>query len=389
MSSAPSTPLDTSNPARYRASRRVTWTSVALNLVLTIAQIVVGVIGNSQALVADGVHTLSDLITDAMVLFAIKHAAKEADEEHPYGHARIETAVTLALGIMLIAVAAGIAWRAGDRLFFDTQTFVVPSAIALWVAVLTLAVKEGLYRYTLRAATRYGSAMLRANAWHHRSDAISSLIVIIGIGGALVGFAYLDAVAAVAVSLMVAKVGYALGWQALQELIDTGLEPDDREEIRRVIQGVSGVKALHLLRTRRMGSQAFVDVHILVDPHLSVSEGHQIGEVVRQRLIEEIAPVSEVMVHIDTEDDDHGGEEARLPLRGEIERRLRGRFAGIPQARLIEEFVLHYGKGYIDVELCLPLSAITTAQEGRMLAQRFANAGAGDPQVRNIEVYFH
>lgn len=389
MSNNPAGALDTTDPARYRASRRVTWTSVGLNLVLSLAQIVVGVTGHSQALVADGVHTLSDLITDGMVLFAIKHSAKDADEEHPYGHGRIETAVTLALGIMLGAVAVGIAWRALDRLLLDPHPFTVPSQATLWIAVLTLAIKEGLYRYTARTATRYGSAMLRANAWHHRSDAISSLIVIVGIGGALYGFSYLDAAAALVVSVLVAKVGIELGWQALRELIDTGLDPEDREEIRRVIQNVSGVKALHLLRTRRMAGQAFVDVHIMVDRNLSVSEGHQIGEVARQRLIKQIAPVCDVMVHVDTEEDDDSDLEQRLPLRAEIEERLRRYFAHIPQAQAVEQTLLHYGKEHVDVELRLPLSAVTTTKEAQLLGRRFAQAARADRDIGKIDVYFH
>lgn len=389
MSGNHASAVDSTSPERYRASRRVTWTSVALNLVLTVAQVAIGIVGHSQALVADGVHTLSDLITDGMVLFAIQHSVKAADEEHPYGHARIETAVTLVLGIILVAVAAGIAWRAGDRVLFDPSPFTIPSVITLWIALLTLVVKEWLYIYTIRTAARYGSALLRANAWHHRSDAISSLIVFVGIAGALYGYGYLDAVAAILVAVFIAKIGVQLGWQALRELIDTGLDSDDREAIRRVIHTVSGVKALHLLRTRRMGGQAYVDVHILVDSHLSVSEGHQISEVVRQRLIQQIAPVTDVMVHIDTEEDEAGDIASGLPLRAEIEKRLARYFADIPQASAIEQTLLHYRKGQVDVELRLPLSAVTTADSARALGKRFTTAARADKDIGKIDVYFH
>ena len=389
MSGNHASAVDSTSPERYRASRRVTWTSVALNLVLTVAQVAIGIVGHSQALVADGVHTLSDLITDGMVLFAIQHSVKAADEEHPYGHARIETAVTLVLGIILVAVAAGIAWRAGDRVLFDPSPFTIPSVITLWIALLTLVVKEWLYIYTIRTAARYGSALLRANAWHHRSDAISSVIVFVGIAGALYGYGYLDAVAAILVAVFIAKIGVQLGWQALRELIDTGLDSDDREAIRRVIHTVSGVKALHLLRTRRMGGQAYVDVHILVDSHLSVSEGHQISEVVRQRLIQQIAPVTDVMVHIDTEEDEAGDIASGLPLRAEIEKRLARYFADIPQASAIEQTLLHYRKGQVDVELRLPLSAVTTADSARALGKRFTTAARADKDIGKIDVYFH
>jgi cation diffusion facilitator family transporter len=366
----------------------VTWVSVVLNVVLTAAQVIVGIVGHSQALVADGMHTLSDLITDAIVLVALPHSAKDADDEHPYGHGRIETAVTLGLGVLLILVAAGIAFPAGARLL-DPAPFVVPAPLAFWVAVVTLGAKEWLYRYTLRTATRFDSAMLRANAWHHRSDAVSSLIVIVGIGGALYGFGYLDAIAAILVSVMVAKVGVELAWNAVRELIDTALDTDERAAITRVIQGVGGVKAMSLLRTRRVGNRALVDVHIQVDREVSASEGHQIGEVVRARLIEQVAPVSDVLVHIDTEPCRAVESDPRLPLRDEIARRLESYFADIPQAQLIDRMLLHYVQGRVDVELRLPLTAVATAAEGRQLADRLVAAAGADKDIGKVEVHFH
>jgi cation diffusion facilitator family transporter len=380
--------LDTTDPLRYRQSRKVAWVSLALNFVLTVAQIAVGVIGHSQALVADGLHTLSDLVTDGIVLFALKHGAKAADEEHPYGHGRIETATTLILGALLLAVAGAIAVQAGERLLGDAPTL-TPSALTLWVALITLATKEGLYRYVMRTAKRYDSALLKAAAWHSRSDAISSLIVVLGIGGAIYGYGYLDAIAAIIVSFMVAKIGIGFAWHALQELIDTALAPEERDAIRRVIEGVSGVKALHLLRTRRVGNQALVDVHILVDRHLSVSEGHQIGEVVRSRLIDQIAPVSDVTVHVDSEEDSDGIDHPSLPLRDEMLQRLERCFAEIPEARLIERTTLHYMSGHVNVELRLPLTALQDPQTGRRLAQRFVEAARADKDVGQVEVGFY
>ena len=380
--------LDISDASRYQASRRVTWVSVVWNLLLTIAQIVIGVIGHSQALVADGLHTLSDFITDFMVLFALKHSRKGADEDHPYGHARFETAVTLILGIMLLAVGIGIAVSAGMRLH-SAQTFVIPSALTLWIAVITLFAKEGLYRYTMLIANRFDSNMLRANAWHHRSDALSSLIVAAGIGGSLLGFGYFDSVAALIVALMVAKVGVDLAWQSLRELVDTGLAQDDLDSIRKTILAVSGVKALHLLRTRRIGGQALADVHIIVDDHSSVSEGHQISEVVRQKLIREITPVTDVMVHIDTEEDVDSPSCARLPLRDEIQQRLDHYFRDIPEARQIRHATLHYLNGRIDIELRLPLTAVANHAEAERLAQWFADAVEKDQDIGHLEVLFH
>jgi cation diffusion facilitator family transporter len=380
--------IDFSTHERYEASRRVTLVSVMANLLLTVAQVVIGVIGNSQALVADGMHTLSDLVTDFMVLFALKHGKKAADAEHPYGHARIETAVTMILGLVLLGVGIGIAVSAGLKLA-AAQSFVIPSAMTLWVAAFTLVAKEMLYRYTMVVANRFDSNMLRANAWHHRSDAVSSLIVVAGIGGALFGFGYLDSVAALIVALMVAKVGIELSWQALRELVDTGLAPQDLDAVRQTILSVSGVKALHLLRTRRLGGQALVDVHILVDDRLSVSEGHQISETVRHRLMHGPAAVADVMVHIDTEEDTEGPSGVHLPLRDEVLRRLTDYFRDIPEAEKIEHITLHYLNGHLGIELLLPLTATRDLAHAQTLAQRLRAAVRLDQDIAVLDVRYH
>lgn len=381
------TGIDRSSPERYRASLRVTLVNLSANLVLTVGQIIIGTLGHSQALVADGLHTLSDMISDFLVLFALKHGHKGADAEHPYGHERIETAVTMILGLILVAVGAGIAIRAGLKLS-AAEAFVVPSALTLWVAIFTLFAKEGMYRYTMSTAKRFDSNMLRASAWHHRSDALSSLIVAAGIGGSLLGFVYLDSIAAILVAAMVVKVGGGLAWQSLRELVDTGLDADEVAAIRRAIKDVSGVRALHLLRTRRVGGKALVDVHVLVDDRISVSEGHQISEAVRARLIEKIRPVSDVLVHVDTEEDLAGPSCAGLPLRDEILRRLADYFREIPEAGQIERTVLHYGCGRIDVELLLPIALAGDPQRARHLAARFAEAAKADADIAKVELAF-
>lgn len=383
---SPAAPI--ADPVRYRASRRVTLVSVVVNVALTVAQVVIGIVGHSQALIADGMHTLSDLVTDVMVLFALKHGSKAADEEHPYGHGRIETAMTMALGGLLLMVGLGIATGAGMR-FIDPEPFVIPSAATLVMAIATLFAKEGLYRYLMRTAERFDSDLLRANAWHSRSDAISSLVVVIGIGGALIGYGYMDAVAAIIVSIMVAKVGAELAWRALRELIDTGLSGDELDAIRRSIQSVTGVKALHMLRTRRVGGQALVDVHILVDPRLSVSEGHHISETVRGKVIHDIAPVTDVMVHIDTEEDMDAPETAPLPGREDVLNRLAGYFKSIPQARHIERTTLHYGNGQIEAELILSRAVLADGTAAPDLSIAFNKAVRSDPYIRKVELYYH
>lgn len=378
--------FDTSNPARYRASRRVVTVSIVVNALLSAAQIAIGLVGHSVALVADAMHTLADLSTDLMVLFAIKHGAKAADEEHPYGHARIETAMTVALGVVLAAVGTGIAVSSGLRLV-DLEHLAVPSAITLWAAGATVLAKEGLYRFTLYTAKRYRSNLLRASAWHHRSDAISSILVLIGIAGSLSGFRYLDALAAVGVGMMIVKIGWDLGWNAIKELIDTALDTEQVAAIRSRILGVDGVKALHHLRTRRTGGQALVDVHILVDGTVSVSEGHHISEKVRTRLLAEFDSITDVLVHIDPEDDQTTWTNAGLPLRHELLERLQQRLAHIAEAREISAVTLHYLGGRVQVEILLPLAALKGGSADE-LRRRFAEAVGGESAISRLDVHF-
>jgi cation diffusion facilitator family transporter len=380
--------LDLSSAERYQASKRVTWVSVWINLLLTVAQVTIGFIGHSQALIADGFHTLSDLVTDFMVLFALNAGRKAADAEHPYGHARIETAMTLVLGGMLVAVGIGIAANAGLKLL-GGATLTIPAQITLWVAVFTLVAKELLYRYLMAVANRYDSNMLRANAWHSRSDAVSSLVVVIGIGGALIGFAYLDSIAAVVVAIMVVKVGVGLSWQALRELIDTGLPAKDLAAIRAIIMAVDGVKALHLLRTRRIGGQALVDVHIIVDESLSVSEGHYISEMVRTRLVNGVDVVADALVHIDPEDDTLATPVCDLPSRAAVLAELKEQFKDIDAAAHIEQVTLHYFGGRLRIELLLPLAVLATPAAGAELAARFRAAAARNPLIDTLDLRFH
>ena len=380
--------FDATNPQRYRASRRVTYVSIGANLCLAAAQVIIGWIGRSQGLVADGIHTVSDVVTDTMVLFALKHGAKAADEDHPYGHGRIETAVTVALGALLIAVGVGIAVNAGLRLA-DLDSLQPPSLLTLWVAALTIASKEGLYRYTLRTAKRYRSNLLRANAWHHRSDAISSVIVLAGIAGSIAGLPYLDALAAVGVAMMIARIGGELAWNAVKELVDTALESEQVDAIRDSILAIDGVRNLHLLRTRRTGGHALVDVHIMVDGGITVSEGHHIGEKVRESVIDTIDTVTDVMVHIDPEDDELYPPSTGLPMRHEMVERLTRQLREVPGAEEIDRVTLHYLRGKVHVELLLPLSRSGSEEDNQDLQRRLEEAARRDPVVGSLRLSFH
>ncbi len=374
--------------ARYRATYRVTIVGAAVNLALGAAKITFGVVAHSQALIADGVHSLSDLATDGLVLYAAKHGGRGADEEHPYGHRRIETMATVGLAVVLIATAIGISVDAARRLFHP-ELLLQPGVWALVIAALSIVAKEAIYHYTMHVARKYRSSLLRANAWHSRTDAISSGIVVVGIAGTMAGLPYLDAIAAIGVAVMIAKIGWGLGWQGVRELIDTALDSDRLDAIRQTIARIDGVQALHMLRSRRMGGDALVDVHIQVDPTLSVSEGHQISETVRSRLIDQIEEVSDVMVHIDPEDDETAILTGALPLRHAVEQRLGRYFREIEAARHIEKVSLHYVDGRIKLELLLPLDVLSDIRSAEDLRRRFNEAVHTDPQISNVELRFH
>ena len=377
------------NTARYRETLKVTLVGSVVDLLLGVAKIIVGYVSHSQALIADGIHSLSDLGTDVIVLYAAKHSHQEADEEHPYGHGRIETLATVGLGIALIIVAAGICYDAIDRLFHPEALW-QPGMWALVVAAISIVSKEIIYHYTMRAAKKYRSNMLKANAWHSRSDAISSIIVVIGVAGSMAGLNYLDALAAVGVAFMVAKIGWDLAWHSLRELIDTGLAPERVQEIRRSILDVDGVKTLHILRTRLMGGEALVDVHIQVDPQLSVSEGHQISESVRQSLIKGYDEISDVMVHIDPEDDELHAPNTGLPLRETLLAQLDQAWAEIDESGQIDDITLHYLEGKIDVELLLPLAVIAhDPHKGEELSRRFDRVADNLSEIGQIRLHYH
>ena len=282
---------------RTAAASRSTWVSVAVNLILTVTQVVVGVLSKSQGLVADGIHSLSDLVADFVVLFASHHAKKEADEDHPYGHQRFETAASLVLGGLLLAVGVGMLWSAFRKLE-EPDTVQKVHVVALWVAGGALIAKEVLFRYMLSVAKRVKSSMLVANAWHARSDAASSLVVGIGIIGNLAGYPILDPIAALIVGFMVAKMGWGFGWDAMHDLMDRSVDEEEVQAIRKTLIDTSGVKNVHDVRTRKMGDMIVVDAHIEVDASISVEAGHEIAVDARQRVLQRHR-VLNLMTHVD------------------------------------------------------------------------------------------
>ena len=368
---------------RSRASQRVTVVGALVNLLLSALKLVIGWMASSAALVADGIHSLSDLASDALVWFAARHAGEAPDEEHPYGHGRFETAATLGLGILLGVVALGIVWDAVQRAASGEHP--VPGMLAIYAALISIVSKEALYWYTIVVARRVNSEMLRANAWHHRSDAISSVVVLLGIAGAMAGWPYLDSLAAVIIGIMVAKIGWDLGWEAMQELVDAALDPEQVQAAQAAILSVDGVRSVHMLRTRRHGHRAAADVHVQVDPKLSVSEGHMISQVVEERLKEAVEAINDVTVHIDPEDDETARPCRNLPLRAEALGRLQTVWPALLGPHKI---VLHYLAGKIDVDVEFALERCADPGEAQALQQQLQEALEPEAEFGKVRVFF-
>jgi len=282
---------------RARAASRTTWVSVGVNVVLSATQIAVGIAAKSQALVADGIHSLSDLVADFVVLLAGHHSQKDADVGHPYGHQRFENAASLVLGLLLLMVGVGMVWSAVVKL--ETPESIPKAHIsALWVALGALAAKEILFRYMLKVAKQVKSSMLVANAWHARSDAASSLVVGLGLIGNLLGYPLLDPVAALIVGIMVGKMGWGFGWDALHDLMDRAVNAEEVEAIRATLRQTPGVAGVHDVRTRKMGDMVVVDAHIEVDAMLTVEQGHNIAVAARAAVMRRHR-VLNLMTHVD------------------------------------------------------------------------------------------
>jgi len=324
---------------RLRALSRVTVLAAVANLLLVVVKGGVGLLGGSSVLVADAVHSLSDLATDVVALFSLRVAAKPPDEEHPYGHGRYETLGTAILGVILLGAAVVIAWEAASR--FGQS--VVPAGITLWAAGLSIAVKEALFQITIRVGKRQESPLVVANAWHHRSDALSSVAALAGIAGARMGFPILDPAAAVVVAVLIAKMAISLLAEAIREVTDTALQREMLHELGAGIRRLPGVVSLHELRARRMGPRVLVDLHVQVDPSTTVSDGHQVAERVREFVFREQRGVSEVLVHIDPEPDEDltPGDQLSRP-RGEIESEVRRTAEQVDGVRAVTHLMVHF-----------------------------------------------
>lgn len=350
--SASNTPSE-KNQIRYKATRDVTLVGMVVNIFLSIAQLIGGIFTHSQALIADGIHTLSDLASDIVVLVAAKMASKDADDNHPYGHGRFETIATIILGLTLAGVALGIAINALGRIM-NPERLMQPEPLALLFVALAIISKEALYQYTMSVAKRIDSKMLKANAWHHRSDAISSILVALGVAGSIfLKIPWLDAAAAILVAVMIFYMGARLILDSTMELVDTALDPEKTAEISQFIGAIEGVDHMHMLRTRKMGNTVLADVHLQVNSYLSVSEGHYIAERVIHELRDKFPEMHDITVHIDPEDDETASPSKGLPSRNEIMAEIYPLIQQTGVDQDISNIVLHYIDGKVEIEIFL------------------------------------
>ncbi|MDD5463340.1 MAG: cation diffusion facilitator family transporter [Methylococcales bacterium] len=364
---------------------RASYAGAAVNIFQTLIKIGFGILGQSAALIADGIHSLSDLLSDLLVITAVRLGSREADYEHPYGHRRFETIATVILGVSLIAIGGLIAWSVMNRMAHP-EHLPVPNVIGLGIAAASILVNEWLYHYTKRIARQTRSKLLLANAWHQRSDAISSLVVLFGIGAVMLGYAFADAIAAIVVALMIAKIGLNLVLESIKELVDTSLPSKLVAEIRSTIMSIDGVEGIHLLRTRHMGEDALIDAHIVVDPRITVSEGHSIGDTVRDELIAHFDDVMDVLVHVDPEDDEGQFEHGKPLTRGDVQILLDKYLADIKTS--IEDFRIHYLNGQIEVEVILPFALSEQPQLLAALKRQCQLMKIKVKRINNVILFF-
>ena len=372
---------------RTKASQKVTIVGALIDILLSIIKIILGFIGQSGALIADGVHSFSDLLTDWVTWYAAKLSGDAPDADHPYGHERFETVATLGLSIFLAIVGTIIIFEGFGR--FSNPNELKHENWLIAAAALSVLSKEALYWYTVKVARDINSDLLKANAWHHRTDAFSSIVVVIGIIGAANGYFFLDSVAAIIVGILIIYIGWQLGFEATKELVDTSIDQEDIKALRVALSEIKGVNSVHTLRTRKVGHKKSADVHVQVNPFLSVSEGHIISVSVERVAKECIEELDDVTVHIDPENDE---EKEDAPYKDLPERAQALKIIS-QSLRLenvnynIEKTQLHYLEGEILVDFFLSANYLKN-QELNNIKSELSAALEKLPDFGEVKVYF-
>lgn len=330
------------------AATKVTVIGMILDIALGILKVIAGALFHSHALVVDGIHSFTDVASDVVVLGAMRISRQEPDQDHPYGHQRIETFGTLLLGSILIAVGAALAWENVLNLFVDDVSSAPgwPVLVAAGVSVIS---KEWIFRYTRRVGLAIRSDLIIANAWHSRTDALSSVVVVISTIGAMLGFLWLDTLAAVVIAGIIIHVGWKFTWDSVKELVDTGLSLEDIDTLKEIARNTEGVLNVHDLRSRRMAQDILLDIHLVVRPEISVSEGHQIGMHVVEGMRNALENIRYITFHIDAELDEMDiPASEQLPSRKEIRDIMSQHVDTLPADTRLR---LHYLQNKVHLEL--------------------------------------
>ena len=350
---------------------KVTWLGLVANLVLALAKGFIGIIANSSALIADAGHSVSDLLSDGITLWAVRMSGIPKDKNHPYGHGKFETVGTFIIALLLLFTGIGVAWHVFNKM--DAPE--VPGTIALWMAGIAIIVKEALFHVTRMVGRRSGSRILLANAWHHRSDAISSVAALVGIAGAQWGVPLMDPIAGMLVAGLIIKTGIDIGYESIRELTDETVEEEIISELVKIMSGIEGVDHYHEMRARRMGPHLLVDLHIEVDSMMSISAAHQVAERVRLGILEKLPAVNEVLVHVDAEDDFFGEEGSEHPQnivlmrpQSEIENDVKKMLAEIPEIQGITHIYCHYLNQKLTVQVNILLDAEMRIRDAQKIA---------------------
>ena len=372
---------------RTKASQKVTIVGALIDFLLSIIKIILGFIGQSGALIADGVHSFSDLLTDWVTWYAAKLSGDAPDADHPYGHERFETVATLGLSIFLAIVGTIIIFEGFGR--FSNPNELRHENWLIAAAALSVLSKEALYWYTVKVARDINSDLLKANAWHHRTDAFSSIVVVIGIIGAANGYFFLDSVAAIIVGILIIYIGWQLGFEATKELVDTSIDQEDIKALHIALSEIKGVNSVHTLRTRKVGHKKSADVHVQVNPFLSVSEGHIISVSVERVAKECIEELDDVTVHIDPENDEEKEDAPYkdLPERAQALKIISQSLKLENVNYNIEKTQLHYLEGEILVDFFLSADYLKN-QELNNIKSELSAALEKLPDFGEVKVYF-
>ena len=366
---------------------RVTWLGLFANLILAIAKGFIGTIAHSSALIADAGHSVSDLLSASITLWAVHMSGVPKDKNHPYGHGKFETVGTFIVAIFLLLTGVGVAWHVLNKI--DTPE--VPGTAALWMAGIAICFKEALFHVTRMVGRRSGSRVLLANAWHHRSDAISSVAALVGIGGAQWGIPLMDPIAGVLVAGLIIKTGIDIGYESIRELTDETVEEEVISELGHILAEIDGVDHFHEMRARRMGPQLLVDLHIEVDSMMSISAAHQVAERVRLRILDELPAVNEVLVHVDAEDDfveSKGGIEETKDIvlmrpQTEIESDVKKILTEIPEIQGITHIYCHYLNQELTVQVNILLDEEMQIRDAQKIASK---ARMKIEEIKDIDV---